>query len=186
MTTAKSSWKAMRTRCTNKNQPHYDKYGGRGITYCVSWAVFDCFLEDMGEPPTPKHTLERIDNDGNYTPRNCKWATYTEQANNKRNNILIFVDGVEDTLSNWCRKFSVKQITAHMRIKRGWPPYLAVSKAATHKNNKNYKLFEFRGEVLTLSEIAFKVGINYHTLRQRVITNGEDIYSAISRPVKSK
>ena len=78
-----NSWTSMRERCNNKNRPAYQKYGARGITYCERWEVFENFLEDMGPRPDPSLTLERIDNDGNYEPGNCKWGTKLEQSRNR-------------------------------------------------------------------------------------------------------
>ena len=78
------SWYNMRTRCLNPKATRFENYGGRGIKVCKRWSSFEKFLLDMGPKPTPRHTIDRIDNDGDYRPKNCKWATYAEQAKHKR------------------------------------------------------------------------------------------------------
>lgn len=83
-TTEYNSWQAMISRCTRKTHQSYPYYGGRGISICKKWDSFENFIKDMGKKPTQQHTIDRIDNDKNYTPNNCRWATKKQQAKNKR------------------------------------------------------------------------------------------------------
>lgn len=88
------SWQSAKSRCFNPNDKHYPDYGARGIAMCVKWKdSFQAFIEDMGPRPTKAHTLDRIDNDGDYEPTNCRWATKDVQANNRRVTIMIVHQG---------------------------------------------------------------------------------------------
>ena len=90
----------MRTRCTNPRTEDWADYGGRGITFCERWNSFQNFLEDMGRKPKG-FTLDRINNDGNYCPENCRWANVSEQQRNKRTNIVVTAFGESKTLMDW-------------------------------------------------------------------------------------
>lgn len=111
------SWQAMKWRCRN---PRNRNYAGRGITVCDRWQdSFATFLSDMGRKPSPRSTLERIDNDGNYEPNNCRWATYTENARNRRCTIAVVVRGKKMTLTDACELHGVKYFTARKRLRAG-------------------------------------------------------------------
>jgi hypothetical protein len=79
-----TSWQMMKTRCLNPAHVSYPEYGGRGITFCQRWNDFSLFLQDMGARPSKRHSIERIETDGNYEPENCYWATPKQQAANRR------------------------------------------------------------------------------------------------------
>lgn len=81
-------WSGMRSRCNNLNNKHYKDYGGRGITICESWNDFNNFSRDMGPRPSPKHSIDRINNNGNYEPSNCRWATNLQQSYNTRRTLF--------------------------------------------------------------------------------------------------
>lgn len=123
------TWKTIRQRCTNPNHPKYKLYGGRGISLCESWtSSFDNFWRDMGPRPTPLHSVDRIDNNGNYEPANCRWADKRQQSNNTRRCIMLTFYGKTMSASEWGRISQVSPTTIHARLRMGWSPKLAVWK----------------------------------------------------------
>lgn len=110
----------MRQRCRNPNSLDYPRYGGRGISVCERWNDFAAFLLDMGERPSLKHSLDRIDPLGNYCPENCRWATASEQASNKPSLQKLFYQGEYKTVSEWCRHLGIKENMVRKRLCRGW------------------------------------------------------------------
>jgi len=115
------AWIGAKGRCFNKRDAAYPKYGGRGIAMCEEWRRdFATFLRDMGRRP-PGASLDRIDNDGPYAPRNCRWATRTTQNSNRRGNRLLTLDGRTMTLTAWAQTSGLTRGALLMRLKRGWP-----------------------------------------------------------------
>lgn len=113
------SWNMMLQRCHNPKNTHFARYGGRGIVVCHRWREsFTAFLEDMGERPESRE-LERKDNNGNYTPENCRWATRKEQCQNTSRNRFIAFDGQTLSISEWARKIGVNKETLRGRLKNG-------------------------------------------------------------------
>lgn len=121
-------WNHMNARCANPNAREFPGYGGRGITVCERWRTsFFSFLSDVGPRPSTKHSIDRIDNNGNYEPANCRWATREEQANNKRTNRFVMLRGERMTIANCARLTGVPYDTLRERIRKGWETERAVS-----------------------------------------------------------
>jgi hypothetical protein len=110
-------WKMMRTRCSNPNFHAYSRYGGRGITVCSRWGSFSAFLADMGEAPAGL-SIERVDNNGNYEPGNCKWATPKQQARNMRVNRMLTYGGETLCLSEWAERLGTTADVLWKRLDR--------------------------------------------------------------------
>ncbi|WP_146119565.1 hypothetical protein [Phyllobacterium phragmitis] len=118
-------WAGMLTRCTNPNDKSFLRYGARGITVCDRWRnSFEAFFSDVGPKPSLFHTIDRWpDCRGNYEPGNVRWATDAEQRRNKSNNVFVEIGGERLCLSDACRKFGVKRLTARSRLfDLGWTP----------------------------------------------------------------
>ena len=127
------TWKAMRERCRSPNHAMFANYGGRGIAVCERWDDFAAFLADMGRKPSPQHSIDRIDNDGNYEPGNCRWASAEEQSRNRRNVYAITIGGKTATLTEWCSVYGTNPAAALRRISRGATPEAAVSTPLRHR-----------------------------------------------------
>lgn len=109
-------WSAMKGRCENPSDTGYKNYGGRGIKVCTRWQSFENFLADMGEPP-PGYTIDRRDNNGDYAPGNCRWATQKQQMRNTRRNILITYNGETRTLAEWAERMHMDISALHWRLR---------------------------------------------------------------------
>jgi hypothetical protein len=108
-------------RCHNPKHPKFHLYGGRGIAVCERWREsFDAFLADMGPRPSPKHSVDRKDNDLGYEPGNCRWATQTEQCRNKRTNRLLSVRGKTVTVAEWATESGTPARLIAKRLELGW------------------------------------------------------------------
>lgn len=110
-------WGGIMTRCFNKNDPGHSHYGSRGITVCDRWMVFENFINDMGKRPSAKHSIDRIDVNGNYSPENCRWATSKEQSLNKRDTILITHNGETKTIDKWAAQYGLNYLVIWNRLR---------------------------------------------------------------------
>ncbi len=130
------NWVAMRQRCENPTNAVFPRYGGRGIKVCARWQVFENFLADMGEKPKGK-TIDRFpNNDGDYEPGNCRWATPGEQARNTRRNHPLTAFGETLLLVEWAEKVGVPGPVLLKRLNRGWSPEKTVSTPLVHPGDR--------------------------------------------------
>lgn len=115
-----NTWISMKQRCLNPNAPNFHLYGGSGIKICDRWLhSFENFLEDMGEKPSPNHSIDRINVYGDYEPSNCRWATNEEQQNNKKNNVKVEFNGLSYSIKELSEKFGIKQSRIRNWRRRG-------------------------------------------------------------------
>ena len=112
-------WAGMLSRCNRPNHVSYHNYGGRGIRVCHRWEKFENFYKDMGDRPSKNHTLERLNNDGNYDPKNCVWATYTEQGQNKRETFRVTYLGRTQSVTAWAREVGISHWSLKNRLLKG-------------------------------------------------------------------
>lgn len=131
------AWSCMRTRCNNPKFVDWNLYGGRGIKCCDRWDSFVQFFADMGPKPSPGHSLDRKDSDGNYEPSNCRWATAKEQANNwKRRNRRIEFMGQTLSLPDWANRMGISRESLRDRLKSGWPVEKALTTPAVRQRGR--------------------------------------------------
>lgn len=132
-------WHAMIARCHNPRVKSYPDYGGRGILVCERWRKsVDAFIEDMGFPPTPQHSLDRYpDTNGNYEPGNVRWATRHQQQRNTRKTILVTIGGETKCLKDWCAHLGLLYGTVRSRVSSyGWDVYRALAAPVDHARNE--------------------------------------------------
>ena len=120
-------WMGIRSRVNNPNHKNSKEYKERGIAICPRWNSFENFISDMGNKPTPKHTIERINNAGNYDPENCRWATRSEQARNRRSNVMLTYKGETLCVIEWCERIGIEFCTLISRVSRGWTDERAIT-----------------------------------------------------------
>ena len=152
------AWKNLRDRCTNPKNVHFNRYGGRGITFCDRWKSFENFLSDMGKAPSQKHSIDRIDNDGNYCPENCRWATQHEQLLNSTKSFNAKVHEAEVPTAK------VGRTTIYRRLARGWQKSDALSQDPI-KPNKPVRCIETKQEYESIVAVAKEFGVSETRIR---------------------
>lgn len=171
------AWNQMRDRCHNARNKFYDNYGGRGITVCLGWRhSFETFLVDMGERPSDKHSIDRINNNLGYwcgkcdeckelhRELNCRWATRSEQQVNKRNSIYLTFGSETKPLIEWSVICEIPVARIRDRLRMGW----TVERALTESNNRERILMTFQGETHAPHTWAEMLGIPVKRIYERL------------------
>lgn len=122
------TWNGMIDRCHNTANKRYPYYGGRGIAVCEKWrASFESFYADMGDSPSPKHSIDRIDVNAGYSPENCRWTDHKTQCRNRRSNVYHSAHGLTMLMPEWAEYLGISEVTIRLRLRRGVPPEKAFS-----------------------------------------------------------
>lgn len=173
-------WLGMKKRCFNPQSKAFPNYGARGITICERWLTFENFLADMGKRPSVAHSIERVDNEGNYEPANCRWATAREQCNNQRGNRRLTLHGKTATLAEWARDLGIHPDVLNSRLnKYGW----TVEAALKPLTRRSKVTITYQGVTKPLTEWAREAGISASALRRRIEKLGWTMERAMTTPV---
>ena len=179
------SYKSMLRRCNDPKNRMFHRYGGRGITVCERWLGPQGaanFLADMGEKPSPRHTIERINNDGPYSPENCRWATMAEQSENRATTRLIAVGEALMSQAAWDRTLGNGLNIVGDRIRRGWSAEEAVTTPkARHKHDITHD-----GKTMSAHAWEVELGFGHGTIAYRVKKLGWSIQKALTTPSRKK
>lgn len=168
-------WSGMKSRCQDPKNPKFPHYGGRGIEVCERWQAFENFLADMGECP-PDHSIDRINNDGNYEPGNCRWANMRTQRLNSRQNRILIYNGVSLTVTEWAEKLGVDRNALFARLREGWTPRRAIETPFTKKPrieltpNLETHIRALHAEGKSGRQIAAELGVGRHVVGKVLLT----------------
>lgn len=175
-------WADMWKRCTNKNNKAYKHYGGRGITVCDEWLEFQPFYDwAISHGWSEGLTIDRINPDMDYSPDNCRWATWKVQQNNKRNNRYLTFNGRTQTLTQWAEELGMSEDALSTRINQhGW----SVEKSLTTPVRQAERMITFNGKTQSVTQWAEELGMNKTTLTGRIYDYGWTIERAFTTPVQ--
>lgn len=179
-----ATWNAMINRCHNPKNAAYSYYGGRGVGVCERWRDPAAFISDMAPTHKDGLTLDRLDNNGPYSPENCSWVSRAEQSYNRRSNVYLEHDGKRQAISKWAADLGVSPRTLWARIDRGWSHSDAIT-VPFGPTIKRASLVTYRGVTDTIYNHARRAGLNPVQVAQRVQRSGWSVEQALETPIKS-
>jgi predicted nucleic acid-binding Zn ribbon protein len=177
-------WLGLRNRCNNPKTEKYPRYGGRGIKVCSEWDIWENFAEWAyangydRDAPKMQCTLDRIDNNGNYCPENCRWVSNKEQQRNTSQNVYLTFDGETLIIQDWSTRTGISVSGIRNRLDRGWSVEDTLS---TPKKKSRAKGYLYKGKSYTIAELCVLSRLSYDTIRGR-IERGWDIERIVDTP----
>lgn len=176
------AWWDMKDRCSNPDNKFYHRYGGRGIRVSKRWShSFREFLIDMGPRLSAKHSLDRINNNGHYRKKNCRWATSTQQNQNYARNKLYAFQGETLCVTEWARRFNLEPACVYTRLKRGWSIEEALTFQPWGLRKGSTRMATINGKTQSLRRWAAEIGVRPDLVYER-IERGWSAESAILTP----
>lgn len=165
------AWRNMKNRCLNPKHPDFKHYGGRGIGVCGRWQrSFEGFLKDVGDRPSPKHSLDRIDNDADYGPGNVRWATRSQQMRNTHTNRIVVFRGRSMPIIEACEKAGLNYDAVLMRLRRKWPLARALSTPVAKRRSRD------PADPTFLPKYIHRVRRPYNPFRVSTYINGQQVH----------
>ena len=172
-------WAGMKKRCFDPKTRNFHRYGGRGISVCERWkSSFEAFILDMGPRPSGSHSIDRIDNNGNYEPGNCRWATDKEQANNTSTNVLLTINDATKPLSVWAEEFGLARSVVVSRLVNG-----DTGEALIRPSGLRTKKITFNGITDTYAGWGKRLGLKPETISQRIRREKWSVEKALTHGV---
>lgn len=186
------AWRAMILRCHDPKNQSFKLYGGRGIEVCDRWrrpddpnAGFAAFYGDMGDRPTVGHSLDRIDNDGPYSPENCRWADRREQGNNRRTCRMMTMNGELVPVMVAARSVGLSHACVVGRLNAGWSDEEALRPLSNPDRPWTRRVAIIDGEEVPLTQAAKAAGLPYAAVMKR-LEQGYSVERALSKPLVVK
>ncbi len=177
------TWRNIRRRCLNEHDPWFPSYGGRGIKICRRWQKsFRSFLIDMGRKPAPGYSIERKDNDGDYCPENCVWATGKQQQQNTRRNRLIEFNGESLCVTEWARRFDLHPMVIKSRLELGWTIKEALTTRPWKRHRSKFTA-TIGGKTQSIRKWAYELGVRIALVYGRIY-RGWSPEDALTKPRK--